>query len=250
MPSGKPDKSPPSEVKKTRSKIKQFFDQESLDGIKIGSSTCAVYAFFDYDGEPIYVGQTVEQLRGRVGRHLTGRRSDAVGKFVLDPFEVMDISVWPMFFPTLPTKGEREEQKKVRSALTNRMEYAVYQQCLAGSQFHAVLNEKVIAPADAIELPPSYRGRIIPDELYEDRKHPDIRIARRAGTIASLARLISERQVDKGLRSTLKVQAQRLDSLAQRRYADFSDEPDPVETGEDDTDDDADETVDEAEGDE
>lgn len=56
-----------------------------------------MYAFFDYDGEPIYVGQTIEVLRGRVGRHLTGRRLDAVGKFVLDPFEVLELEVWPTF---------------------------------------------------------------------------------------------------------------------------------------------------------
>ena len=50
-----------------------------------------MYAFFDCDVEPIYVGQAIEVLRGRVGRHLTDRRSDAVGKCVLDPFEVLEL---------------------------------------------------------------------------------------------------------------------------------------------------------------
>jgi len=203
--------------------IKAFFDQPAPTGEKIGSSTCAVYAFFDYDGEPIYVGQTIEVLRGRVGRHLTGRRSDAVGKFVLDPFEVLDLEVWPIFDSL--AKAERQ-------SVANKMEYAVFQKCLAESEFGAVLNEKDITSAEPAELPPSYRGRIIPDDLYADRKHPDIRIARRAATIASLARLISERQVNKGLRSTLMVQAKRLESLTSRRFEDFATAPDEFDEDE------------------
>jgi hypothetical protein len=218
-----PDRSPPSEVRKIRAKIAEFSDQVSPNGVKIGSSTCAVYAFFDYDGEPIYVGRTIEILRGRVGRHLTGRRSDAVGKFVLDPFEVLELEVWPTF-DALPTPERR--------TLANRMEYAVFQKCLAESQFGAILNEGGIAPAAPIELPPSYRGRIIPDDLYADRNHPDIRIARRAATIASLARLISERQIGKGLRSTLTVQAKRLEALTSRRFDDFATAPDEVDEDE------------------
>ena len=217
MSSTTPDRSPPSEVRKIRERIKEFFDQVAPGGDRIGSSTCAVYAFFDYDGEPIYVGQTIEVLRGRVGRHLTGRRSDAVGKFVLDPFEVLELEVWPRF---------EALSKLERRTLANQMEYAVFQKCLAESQFGAVLNEGGIAPADPVELPSSYRGRIIPDDLYADRKHPDLRIARRAATIASLARLISERQIGKGLRSTLTVQAKRLEALTSRRFEDFATAPD------------------------
>ena len=37
---------------------------------KLGNFRFGVYAFFDYDGEPIYVGQTNEQLRVRIRRHL------------------------------------------------------------------------------------------------------------------------------------------------------------------------------------
>ncbi|MDE3051298.1 MAG: GIY-YIG nuclease family protein, partial [Nitrospirota bacterium] len=54
-----------------------------------------MYAFYDYDGEPIYVGQTEEKLSGRVSRHLTNQRTDAVAMNVLDPFEVAYIEVWP-----------------------------------------------------------------------------------------------------------------------------------------------------------
>jgi hypothetical protein len=61
--------------------------------------------------------------------------------------------------------------------------------------------------------------RIIPDAVYEQRRHPDIRIARRAATIANLARVISERDVSQGLRHTLLTQAQRLERLTAQRLA-------------------------------
>lgn len=72
--------------------------------------------------------------------------------------------------------------------------------------------------------------------LYELRKHPDTRIARRASTIAALARVISERNVSKGLRRTLLTQAKRLEHLAARRLVDFTGhfpvEEESEETGE------------------
>jgi hypothetical protein len=72
-----------------------------------------------------------------------------------------------------------------------------------------------------IELPKSYSRRIIPESIYPHRKHPDVRIARRAATIASLARRISERSVKRGLRTTLLTQAKRLERLAEGRLKDF-----------------------------
>ncbi|MFA7332800.1 MAG: hypothetical protein WC130_00725, partial [Kiritimatiellia bacterium] len=53
--------------------------------------------------------------------------------------------------------------------------------------------------------------------IYRQRKHPDVRIARRATTIANLARVISERDVSDGLRRTLLTQARRLERLAAQR---------------------------------
>jgi hypothetical protein len=70
-------------------------------------------------------------------------------------------------------------------------------------------------------LPKHYRGRIIPDDIFPHRKHPDVRIARRASTIANLARVISERKVSHGLRQTLLTQARRLEKLAAERVEDF-----------------------------
>jgi GIY-YIG catalytic domain len=213
------DQDPPAEVAKIREGLANFLKREDSLGRRIGRARCGVYAFYDYDGEPIYVGQTVEQLSGRIGRHLTGRRSDAVAKFVLDPFEVLEVEVWPMF----DAENLAADDKK---ALVDAAEYAVYVLALDASEFEAVLNEGAIAPAELIGLPESFRGRIVPDDLYLERKHPDVRLARRAQTVASLSRLIAERVVQKGIRTTLLVQSKRLEALAAARLDDFADEPD------------------------
>ena len=186
--------------------VRRILDMEDAQGRKVGNCKCGVYLFYDYDGEPIYVGRTVESLRQRVGRHLTGQRSDAVAKSVLDPFEVAEIELWPFW----------DLNKNDREAL-DRAEFTVYQLALEASSFNIILNEKEVPAAALIELPPSVRGAILPDETRPAREHPDVRLARRARTIAELARVISERKVDEGIRRTLWAQAQRLESLAKTR---------------------------------
>ena len=163
--------------------------------------------------QPIYVGKTYEGLSSRIGRHLTNQRTDAVAMNVLDPFEVAEIRVWPLDFHKL--------EKQEALELLAQAEYTVYQKLLRESKLHAVLNEKPPPKTALFKLPKDYRARIIPDDIYPARKHPDIRIARRANTIASLARVISERKVSKGLRRTLLTQARRLEKLAAERLKDF-----------------------------
>lgn len=132
---------------------------------------------------------------------------------VLDPFEVAEIRVWPLDFSSL-TKDEALK-------LLVQAEYTVFQKLLRESKLNAVLNEKPPSGGHRLKLPKDYRGRIIPAEIYPQRKHPDVRIARRANTIAALARVISERKVSRGLRKTLLTQARRLERLAAERLKDF-----------------------------
>src|SRR5689334_4755642 len=74
-----------------------------------------VYAYFDFDNEPIYVGQTSSAFRDRVGRHLTGQRSDAVAKFILDPFEVAEVAMWSI--PAVAdVVNDKEPSKKATTA--------------------------------------------------------------------------------------------------------------------------------------
>lgn len=132
---------------------------------------------------------------------------------VLDPFEVATITVWPLDLSNM-SKDQRREY-------LDRAEFTVFQKIVRESKLGAILNEKPPKKTKIIDLPKSYSRRIIPDSIYPHRKHPDIRIARRAATIASLARRISERTVKRGLRSTLLTQAKRLERLAQARLKDF-----------------------------
>ncbi|MFG1842919.1 GIY-YIG nuclease family protein [Micromonospora sp. NPDC049175] len=180
-------------------------------GQTIGKAKAGIYAFYDYDGEPIYVGQTAEGFGVRLGRHLTGQRSDAVAKYVLDPFEVHTVSMW-----SLPHIGDLPS--RARKAALDPYEYTVYQKLLEASAFNAILNEGDIPEAEPVELPEPLTCTIIPDSIFPDRSHPDTRIARRAQTISLLAKNISERKVSRGLRRTLLTQTERLNDLARARY--------------------------------
>lgn len=205
----------PQDVAAIRKEIRAFFALEDATGKSIGSHKNGIYAFYDYDGEPIYVGQTVEKLSGRIGRHLTNQRTDAVAMNVLDPFEVAYIEVWPL--DDLVAGKDKKDTK----AFLDRAEYTAFRKVLEESELKAVLNEKEPAPREIIQLPVSHKGRIIPETIFMQRKHPDTRIARRATTIANLARVISERDVSKGLRRTLLTQARRLERLAAQRVAEL-----------------------------
>jgi hypothetical protein len=190
-----------------------------VPGGRIGDAV-GVYAYFDFDGEPIYVGQTSSAFRDRVGRHLTGQRSDAVAKFILDPFEVAEIELYSVpevadaKNPSRPNEPATTAQKK---KLLNPYEYTLYVTLREDSRFKAVLNEQPIKAEPIVTLPPPVRAQIIPDDMWEDRIHPDIRIARRASTISRLAQSTSERAVSAGMRRTLLLQARRLAWLAERR---------------------------------
>jgi hypothetical protein len=179
----------------------------------VGTYTCGVYAFFDYDGEPIYVGQTYEGLSSRIGRHLTNQRTDAVAMSVLDPFEVC----WVEFYPLVELDRLKDANAKRKLAA---LELAVFTRLVAQSSFGAILNEAIPASVDdPVEVPEPLRVKIVTPNVETVRAHPDVRLARRAQTIARLAQIISERKVSVGLRKTLTVQARRLVHLADAQFA-------------------------------
>lgn len=217
----------PFETEALRAALQAFLDTavddpETGKQHKIGSYKWGVYAFFDYDGEPIYVGQTNEMLRTRIRRHLTNRRTDAVAMNVLDPVEVCHVEVWPL--PQYQGVKKDDEATKKAKAHLNALEYTIFQKCIEQSAFKAILNEKEPpAPTDPIQPPSSFRGKIVTEEVSRLRDHPDLRIARRASVMARLAQIISERKVQKGLRRALLTQAERLRWLAEQRYSHAAD---------------------------
>lgn len=212
---------PPFETEDLRRNLVTFLDSEFDDPVaggkrRVGNFRWGVYIFYDYDGEPIYVGQTNEMLRTRIRRHLTNQRTDAVAMSVLDPFEVYEIEVYPL--PQFQDVSGAADRAAARAHL-NALEHAVYGKAIAGSQFKTILNEKdPPAPTVEVEIPPSFRMRVVSDDVAKIRSHPDFRIARRSLIISRLAQVISERKVQGGLRRVLLTQAKRLQWLADRRY--------------------------------
>lgn len=209
---------PPFETEDLRENLVKFLDTPftASDGTsrKVGNFKWGVYAFFDYDGEPIYVGQTNERLRTRIRRHLTNQRTDAVAMSVLDPFEVFEIEVWP-----IPELQDTAGTDKAARQHLDALERLITAQAVEGSQFKAILNEKDPPPGTVdVEPPASFRQRVVSDRVFELRSHPDFRIARRSLIISRLAQVISERKVQGGLRRVLLTQAKRLQWLADRRY--------------------------------
>ena len=65
----------------------------------------------------------------------------------------------------------------------DRAEYSLFVKVIEESSFKAVLNEKPPRKMELITLPTAYTGRIIPADIFPQRNHPDVRIARRASTI-------------------------------------------------------------------
>lgn len=209
------------ETTELRRELDRFLKSD-FQGRPVGQYTFGVYAFYDYDSEPIYVGQTKEQVSTRIRRHLTNQRTDAVAMSVLDPFEVGEIEVWPLVdFQGISKKEEKVKFSQAEGIL-NGLERRIFEKVIADSTFSAILNEKEPPLADLpIPVPNSFRQSVVSKKVKEVRDHPDVRIARRALTISRLAQVISERQVNPGLRHTLVAQAKRLEALAESRLSDF-----------------------------
>lgn len=225
---------PPFETEDLRENLTRFldtaFDQADGPAVPVGNFRWGVYAFFDYDAEPIYVGQTNERLRTRIRRHLTNQRTDAVAMSVLDPFEVFEIEVWPLpHFQNAPRTDVAARQH------LDALERLITERAIENSQFKAILNEKDPPPGGAaVEAPPSMRARIVSERVFELRSHPDFRLARRALILSRLAQVISERKVQGGLRRVLLTQAKRLQWLAARRYEALGGAASVAEEGDDD----------------
>lgn len=195
----------------------------------IGSCKWGVYAFFDFDGEPIYVGQTRESLSTRVNRHLQNQRTDSVAMRILDPMEVAEVRVWPLWEleddavrRIDESVSEHRLRRKELQQELDRAEYTIYADAIRTSKYQAILNEKIPPSAYGTmdELPPFYTGTLYEGEILEERSNADVRIARRAESVSRLADVARERgSVSVGLRRVLVVQAVRLAHLSAERLA-------------------------------
>lgn len=214
---------PTSQVQEFRNLLAEALDKKDGQGRVWSNAKWGVYAFFDYDGEPIYVGQTNEQLRVRIGRHLTNQRTDAVAMRVLDIFEVASMRLWPLWEMEECKAKDLTAKKKLDAT-----EYTAYLDAIESSRFKAILNEKIPTPTERIALPPSVTFQLISEETRRRLGHPDVRIARRSDTISRLAAVVHERgAVSDGLRRVLVIQAIRLAYLSAERLAEAEGKPKP-----------------------
>ena len=118
-----------------------------------------------------------------------------------------------------PICKDRLERIRTRGEQLDALERLITAQAIENSQFKSILNEKDPPTGSlSLEAPPSFRGRIVSERVFELRSHPDFRLARRALILSRLAQVISERKVQGGLRRVLLTQAKRLQWLAARRY--------------------------------
>lgn len=217
---------PADDVQAFRKSLMAFLDAKDDQGRTWSNATWGVYAFYDYDGEPIYVGQTNEKLRTPIRRHLTNQRSDAVAMRILDVFEVAEVEVWPLWH----LEGVNSNSPRYADAKheLDAHEYTAYLNAIENSRLKAILNEKIPPASETLEPPPSLRWNLIDDETRQERQHPDIRIARRAETVSRLAAVARERgEVSAGLRRVLVIQALRLALIAAERLAYVEGRPRP-----------------------
>ncbi|MDK8768847.1 GIY-YIG nuclease family protein [Corynebacterium freneyi] len=206
---------PAPDVRDFRAQLEQSFKVKDEQGRAWADSQWGVYAFYDFDGEPIYVGQTNEKIRTRIRRHLTNQRTDAVAMRVLDVMEVAEVEIWPIW-----DLAGRSTRDKDACNYLNALEYSAYLKSIRESRFKAILNEKIPPISKPTDLPRSFRFSVVDRDSHPELVHPDVRIARRAETISRLSDVVRERGiVSDGLRRVLLIQAIRLTYLTAERLA-------------------------------
>lgn len=209
---------PLDEVVEFRAALTKYLDQRDATGRVIGDAKRGVYVFYDYDKEPLYVGQTTERVRVRIRRHLTNQRTDAISMGVLNPADVAYIEVWPF---------HQEMTKDEATRHLSAAEYTVYQRVVAASTVKAVLNEKDIPETPLVELPESVMERVVPLDMFLSNRHPDLCIARKIQSQMALIEVINSRAASPGLRRTLHTQARIIERLCQARATSPSNGPPP-----------------------
>jgi hypothetical protein len=128
------------------------------------TSKIGVYILCDLDGVPIYVGQSVDGIRARVGRHLTSARSDIIANRQIDVWEI----AWVWAYP-----------------VSNRAEIGPLEAIL----FHhynsqsALMNGTIPpAPTDNLaEIPkPAQIVQVMNDNEIAEKREPALRLTRQA----------------------------------------------------------------------
>lgn len=201
--------------------LERFFATDTGSGLKLGAAPYGIYAFYDYEGEPLYVGQSKDkdgsQTGGRIRRHLTGYRADSVALCAVDPIEVAHIEIWP-FYDLLGAPMPR-----VKETL-DAAEWLLYEE-LDQRASHGLLNfRKPGEPKPGriqlvhSDLPRSFAGQILPDEIIERRSHPDVWLAQQVEVLARMTTIMSRRNTTRDTRRSCDRRVRRIAALSRRRF--------------------------------
>lgn len=153
----------------------------------------------------------------------------------LDPLEIAEIEVFPLYDLTERREGESDDDFALRVQETlNAAEHTLYRRVVHASKTGSTFNTKVPPETQKIELPKGYRGRVVPKDVYERRSHADVKIAQTSKIILGIAEVVSQRNPPPGLRRNLLRRIRRLENLADRRLGETGDAPEAQGGDEDD----------------
>jgi excinuclease UvrABC nuclease subunit len=169
------------------------------NAVKTLTPEIGVYILCDLDGVPLYVGQSTDGIRMRVGRHLTSARSDIIANRQLDVWEVA--FVW-----TYPVKNKNEIKK---------LEALLYHHYNPQSQ---LINGTVPPkPNDVSSVPePTQKVQVMSDENIAKRQDATQRLPRQANHYAEIVGHFLEVKQSKQIGKAMAAHFQRLSRYHER----------------------------------
>ncbi|MFF5095654.1 MULTISPECIES: GIY-YIG nuclease family protein [Actinosynnema] len=208
----------PSRVRSFKALLNDALTQVDDQGRRWADAKHGCFVFYDYDGEPLYLGQTVESLRARVSRHLSHQRTDATASGILDVREVAEMELWPLWENESHPKSP--ESKTLARQRLDALESTLYQRLLAESRFGALLSTRIFDVVEPAEPPPSRRFSLVDEQTRQDWGHQSVRIARQASNLARLAdHALESGAAGEHINRTMVVQGLRLTQLMASFYA-------------------------------
>lgn len=127
------------------------------------------YILADLDNVPIYVGQSKDGIRKRVGRHLTSARSDIIANRQIDVWEIAYVWAYPV-----------KDKLKIDQLEADLFFNFDRQSQLMNGQTPSLAAINIIIPS------PSETIQVISGEDLSERLSPEVRLPRQAQHYAQL----------------------------------------------------------------
>jgi hypothetical protein len=145
------------------------------------------------DEVPIYVGQSTDEIRARVRRHLTSARSDVVANRQIDVWEIAYVWAWEI--------SGGPEIDELEAHLFNDF-----------NERSPLVNGDVLPKPDHLSfaVPMRVRVQVIPDDEIKARRDPVLRFPRQIQHFNQLVDYILNTQDKPHLRQALRVYYDRL----------------------------------------